>query len=181
MYHIKQDQRSMTSARMLVDGLTDCLKTKELSQISVSELCNAAKVSRTTFYRLFDTPVDALQYAADTLGARAAEQFRESGISDMHELILFYIRFVDSHSRTFESIVNSGRSDIIISSLEKNGVNLVPEGMLEEFSQREREYIASCVASIAVSIYKVNISHGKQESSEVLEAIMQKVWKVLSL
>ena len=67
MYRISADPRAVASAKKVIDGLENCLERKKLSDISVSEVCRLSGVGRATFYRLFDTPIDVLQYHSDLL------------------------------------------------------------------------------------------------------------------
>ena len=67
MYHINNDKRQIASAQKIVDGLTQCLSAKMMSEISVSDIATASGVSRSSFYRSFDTPMDVLAYASSTL------------------------------------------------------------------------------------------------------------------
>lgn len=62
MYHIKEDKRSLRSAQLIYQGLLDCLEEKEFQQISISDIQRKSFVSRSTFYRLFDTLNDVLDY-----------------------------------------------------------------------------------------------------------------------
>lgn len=54
----KENQRIAISKRMLKEGLLRLLSQKELSQVSVSELCKEASINRATFYRHYSTPLD---------------------------------------------------------------------------------------------------------------------------
>lgn len=53
MYHINNDKRQIASAQKIVDGLTQCLSAKMMSEISVSDIATASGVSRSSFYSEF--------------------------------------------------------------------------------------------------------------------------------
>ena len=53
MYHIKSDQRSQSSAAVIVRGLQECLKNTPLKSITVTDIHRVTGISRATFYRLF--------------------------------------------------------------------------------------------------------------------------------
>lgn len=38
MYHIKEDKRSKTSAKLIVSGLYNCLKHKKFDDITISDI-----------------------------------------------------------------------------------------------------------------------------------------------
>lgn len=56
----KENQRVAISKRLLKDSTMKLLKKKHIDKISVSELCEAAQINRTTFYRHYQTPHDVL-------------------------------------------------------------------------------------------------------------------------
>lgn len=65
MYHIASDKRAQRSADLLADAQKKLLLKKDPVALSVALLCREAGVSRTTFYRLFDTPDDVIRYVLD--------------------------------------------------------------------------------------------------------------------
>lgn len=56
----KENQRVALSKRLLKEGVMKLLKKKSIGDITVTELCNAAEINRTTFYRHYQTPHDVL-------------------------------------------------------------------------------------------------------------------------
>ena len=66
MYHIVNDRRAYRSVEKLVAAAERILLDREPQKLTVSLLCEESGVSRATFYRLFDEPVDVLRYDADT-------------------------------------------------------------------------------------------------------------------
>lgn len=60
----KVNQRVAISKRLMKEALLRLLKSKHISKISVSELCQEAQINRTTFYRYYQAPRDILQEIA---------------------------------------------------------------------------------------------------------------------
>ena len=65
MYHIPNDKRAVSSADNLEKALYELLTTRDMNEISVTDLCHASGVSRATFYRLYDNPTDILRHGLD--------------------------------------------------------------------------------------------------------------------
>ena len=57
---MKENQRIVISKRMLRESLLRLLRTKELSEINITELCREAEINRATFYKYYNTPQDVL-------------------------------------------------------------------------------------------------------------------------
>lgn len=56
-----------TSKKWLVDSIFDLMEVKSLENITVSEICDNAELSRRTFYRLFKNKKSLLEYYFDEL------------------------------------------------------------------------------------------------------------------
>ncbi len=57
----KENQRIAITKRMLRESLLELLKHKDISKISITELCQAAGINRSTFYRYYTVPQDVLE------------------------------------------------------------------------------------------------------------------------
>ncbi|MCC8106661.1 MAG: TetR/AcrR family transcriptional regulator [Clostridiales bacterium] len=55
-----ENQRIRISKTMLKSGMTQLLKEKSLSQITVYELCKVSQINRTTFYKYYGSPEELL-------------------------------------------------------------------------------------------------------------------------
>jgi len=164
---------------MIVDGLRDCLSDKHFTDIGVSELCGRAEVSRSTFYRLFDTTTDVLQYLVDSLVKEASDRILAKGTKEGAEYIRFYLDFIEKNIPLFETILMSGRIDILSRALTDHATVLIPADLLGNFSTSELDYLKAFSSSAAVSLYRVNIQHGKTESAKDLWEVFKKVLKML--
>ena len=56
----KENQRVMLTKRLLKENLIQLLMEKDIYQISIRELCDAAGINRTTFYRYYGSQFDLL-------------------------------------------------------------------------------------------------------------------------
>lgn len=57
-----KNKTAITSQEMIATAFYELLQTKEIAAISISELCQAAKVSRQTFYSLFTSKENIVIY-----------------------------------------------------------------------------------------------------------------------
>ena len=56
----RENMRVIVSKRMMREGLLRCLESKNIDEISISELCREAQVNRATFYNHYQFPKDIL-------------------------------------------------------------------------------------------------------------------------
>lgn len=57
----KENQRIALTKRLLKESLIRLMDTKSVQNITVSELCEAAEINRTTFYHHYGCPADVLR------------------------------------------------------------------------------------------------------------------------
>ncbi len=76
MYHIKKDQRSRLSAKLIFDGLGELLKENEYEDIRITDIVKKAEVGRATFYRNFDNKIDVLRYESDKVFIEMMEHLK---------------------------------------------------------------------------------------------------------
>lgn len=113
MYHIKDDQRSIRSGEMIYEGLVALMGEKDFATITVSDLVDAAKVGRTTFYRNFDEIEDVLRMRSDQviegfLGY--LQTYRQQHIDESPTTILKpVLRYFYLHSELVELLMKAKR------------------------------------------------------------------------
>jgi len=173
MYHIKDDKRMKTSAELLVAALQKCLVTTKMSELTVSDLSNAANVSRSTFYRLFDTPVDVLMYACDTMAGKIVEDYMAADIKDQEEFVLFSLRYWHKHYEILEAMFNCGRLDLVHHAIEMHSSKLIPE-IDNVFTPTEQEYLRIAAAGAFSGMLKAWIRNGKRETPEEMFLLYKK-------
>lgn len=67
MYHISCDIRAQRSAQLIAGSVLHLAEKKPLAEISIAEIQRVSGVSRSTFYRLFDTPLDVITWHVEKL------------------------------------------------------------------------------------------------------------------
>ena len=120
MYHIKSDKRSQSSAAGIVRGLQECLKTKPLKAITVSDLYKVSGISRATFYRLFDTPEDVLIYQLDQMTEEAVRLYEQEQSLSAAELLEKTIETGLENHDFIRALVVNGRQDLLFRYTERS-------------------------------------------------------------
>ena len=113
MYHIKPDKRAQASAECIAAGLVHCLQTTPLHAVTVSDLHRASGVSRATFYRLFDTVEDVLQYRLDQMIRQAAGAAGQQQHDTTRQLVEAMVQTGMEHHDFLKLLVDNGRLDLL--------------------------------------------------------------------
>lgn len=171
MYHIKKDRRSLTSAEMLYDALTACLREKPFAEISITEVTARAMVGRSTFYRNFDDLTDILRWKCSGQLKQVMLRYREetSILKRPLDLLEYVLDYWFEHSQALESLSTIGRADIIYDCIQE-GAALVRESVIEQlhFTQAEYDYFLAASSGIVGGILLTWLKNGRKESAHEL-------------
>lgn len=182
MYHIKRDRRSQSSASEIVRGLQECLQTKMLKSITVSDIHRATGISRATFYRLFDTPEDVLHYQLDQMLVQSIENYRENWRMEPEMLLEETIALGMRHHVFLKALVDNGRFDLLYHYTEETfrildfRMAISPENL----SPVEREYILSHLSMAMVTTLITWEKNGRRETAADMVKYLKSYVNVLS-
>ncbi len=184
MYHIKNDKRSQSSAEQIVRGLKECLKNTPLKAITVSDIHRITGISRATFYRLFDTPEDALYYYLDQLAEKLQENSPPTENFDGHKVLELVITQGMENHDILKAMVDNGRFDLLYQYTNQNFRTLARKYPI--FSQLtegiEREYVISQLSMNMVAILITWSQNGRKETpAEVVEYLRSYTQNFLTL
>ncbi len=182
MYHIPNDKRAKKSAGLLSEALLDCLKTKDFDNISISDLNKKSFVSRSTFYRLFDTTVDLLRYMCDTMFDDIIRTINRTQFSDTREMMEFFNREIMTKDILLDALVKSGHIDILYNTHSKYAPALLPYFTAGNETITEKE--GACALRILTASLFAYIGfwaeNGRQENAEELSALVNKSFQIIA-
>lgn len=77
----KGNAKSQLSKKMIVSSLLELLDGKLLSQVTIKNICDNAKISRKTFYRNFESKIDVLENVVEVLSEEYIDTI--NGLTDL--------------------------------------------------------------------------------------------------
>ena len=177
MYHVKNDNRSQTSANAIYEALLKLLKSNSFDTITVSSICEVSNISRATFYRNFDILEDVLAWYGDLL---------------IRKLIANYFKLPNNERPTFSNYALGLAFDDVeyIEVLSKtNKMHLIEPYVLTvlesvplTYDINESPYIKYAIhAKVAAFFSIINcwIVSGKKESIEELQNNLYEIYKYI--
>ncbi len=169
MYHIKDTKRSRFNAEELGKGLILCLQTKPLNQVSISDLHRVTGISRSTIYRLFDTPEDVLYYLCAQYMEQMADYFNNHTFSNIRELSVASIKLSIEKNELLEILVNNNRLDLLTEIYAANFQHIlsrIPAAQMKD--EVTNEYLYSFLYMTMSAVQTTWVKRGKTENSEQL-------------
>ena len=106
MYHIKHDKRAESSVELICTAVLELLETKPLGEITVSDVQRRSTVSRSTFYRNFDSLEDVLALLCD-------RGFDEIAAGSGAPVYIRVFHYWFNNAAVLEALVRTGRADIL--------------------------------------------------------------------
>lgn len=175
MYHIKDDKRVRTSAKLIGESLITLLQEKEFNKITITDIQRTSTVGRATFYRLFDSSVDVLEYLTDQTMDRILEHQRKVQMKSSKETIRFYIQEWMDNEVILQAIFDSGHVDVMYRSMQKltenGGKYFFPGTHLPE---KQLDYIVQLASTAMVGGLNAWIRHGKTETADEVYAYLER-------
>ncbi|MCQ2174460.1 MAG: hypothetical protein MJY61_04930 [Bacteroidales bacterium] len=135
-------------------------------------------MSRGTFYRIFDSPVDVLAYLCDSLIEEATEGFLKRRNGSKDELTLFFLNFWMEHCSLLESIQKSGKIELIVKSIRMHP-ELYNFAGDKTMTDSEVEFYGATFAGALSGLLFVWVRHGRKENVIEMFNIFKKVVDIL--
>lgn len=174
MYHIKNDKRAKTSAKLIYEALLECLNQKPFHEITITDIHKVSSLSRSTFYRNFDSLIDVLKWKSD----QSFEKLFNSYIKNInptkpHQLITFFFNYWFNNSEILEILLHINRQDIIYNSF-INKSQIITNYYKEKVSLpiNNYDYYIAIRVGIFISILMTWIKNGKKESAQEITKII---------
>ena len=93
----KRHPAALKSKQLIQDALMEILRFKGFQDITVSELCERANVSRRTFYRHYRNTIEVLEEASSTITANFSKALEANYDHSERDFLLGYFEFWESH------------------------------------------------------------------------------------
>lgn len=110
---------ALESKKLLTNALLELMEMYEYSLITVTQICQESKLSRRTFYRLFETKEDVLNEYLDSLTQEFMDMISEKDPRHYGEVALLYFEFWKEHAIFLKILKRNKMIGIIYHTVEK--------------------------------------------------------------
>ncbi len=121
MYHISNDKRSKESSTWIYEALEHLLDSRSFDDITVTDVCNQAKIGRVTFYRHYDCLEDVLRKKCDERFEGFIPYFKEYHIHKRNYpgFLRPFLRYWYVNATILELIIKANKAYIINEGMDR--------------------------------------------------------------
>lgn len=164
------NRTALSSQKQIADALIRLMQDREYSKISISQICREAGISRQTFYSLFTSKDDVIEYI---LSHHCCYQPAESTPS-LRSLCHGYGLYIIDQSDFITLLVKNHITHLMHDQLYRSLTGC--SCFLSEVDTRFRDYAADFFAVGLTSIAKNYILHGADEDIDFLDSLTESLF-----
>ena len=162
------------SKEKLLKGLLDLLEQKDYDDITISEICQEAGVSRMAFYRNFEAKENILDAYYIALGQKLMDEEPVEATVEYANRLL--IRMINDDRDMFRIYFSSGRRSTMEDLFRQNIENYILQlGLDKDIPEEERKLTASYCAGGVFSVLFDWVSGNYKEDEALIERLLNKL------
>ena len=161
------NKTAITSQNMFADALLTLLKTNSYENISISQLCTAAKVSRQTFYILFQSKENVIYYIITRnfsfLGRTISKDHKTINLDQLCD---YFIGYVNRNTGFLNLLYKNNLLSLLFSNFYNCILKYYDIFMISPAI--EKKYFAGFLAGALTSIIKIYLETDSPKTSSFL-------------
>ena len=170
---VKNNRRTLITRRILKESLLELMQKKNISKITIKEICDLSEMSRSTFYLHYQDQFELLEDIDKEVLEKTFENLSNinSPMNTMESIELF-LNYVKDHGTTFGILLcqpeNERFQESIISGVQKHVQASAPE--LDETPSAG--YLYTFIMHGSLSVIKAWIENGFDEDVRVVSEVI---------
>ncbi len=165
MYHIANDPRARKSAELIAQSVLVLSNDTPADRISIASIQRASSVSRSTFYRLFDTPVDVLLWQMNQIFDDFARQLPQG--KPQKDILFSFFYLIMEHAELLAALEKCNRLDALAQNhrryFKKVGSVF---GIPTDQREKGQEYFIDIISYLLPVVIATWIHRGQRETPE---------------
>lgn len=182
----KDDRRVKYTKMVLKESFIKLLNKKDISQISIKEICEDADINRATFYAHYSDQYDLLRKIEDELLENVSSYISEYAQKDAHldntEMVEKIFEYIKENAELCKLLLSEqGDIDfqrhVIMLVYDKNVIDLTGGGI---FTKEDAEYVYSFAITGCVGVIQKWLDNGMKRSTRSMAETIIKLTMGLS-
>ncbi|PAV29624.1 TetR family transcriptional regulator [Virgibacillus profundi] len=173
----KLDRRKKYTRMVLKDSLMKLLKEKQISTITVKEICELADINRSTFYAHYSDQFDLLEQIEEELIEEMIMYLRTYDFEKEDEALQMterLIKYFASKQDECQTLLNEN----VDSSFEKKVMVVAQRFIMKDWMEVKHldedisEYLSTFIVSGSIQVMKVWLNNGMDKSPKEMAEII---------
>lgn len=182
MTGIKGNRRILYTKKTIKDSLLKLLETKEIHQVTVTDICKNADINRGTFYAHYKDAFDLLQSMEDELFNQILDYIDETPVEEYSDSLLLKVIELISENKDLCKVLLCKQSDNkildrLIYVASKTEIEQIYSNS-NEFTKAHLNYYIRYVVGGCISIIQAWLENNLPESPSELVKIINTVNKL---
>ena len=168
------NKTALASQRQIADALLDLLAEQPYAEISVSAVCKRARVSRQTFYSLFQSKENVMTFALrnDCCYSSPEEGARKA---DFRQLCVNFSRYIIGHADALRLLERHGLMALLRSVLREDLAHCpaFSRHLYPALAPYALDYVAAGIASIAETYARAGGGEDEDALADIICALLR--------
>lgn len=161
------NKTAIASQDMISQALLKLLQYKSFFNISISELCKEAQISRQTFYSLFKSKENVILYQIENKYKFTLDLFADKEHLTLQDLCYCYNLYMNNNMDYIKMLIDNNLSQTLYKGFYNGFISC--RRIIPEKYESMREFIAVFVAHGLTSIAKTYVLNGLPEGIDSLD------------
>lgn len=147
---------ALRSMKMISDAMLELLKKKNIDEISIKELCLEADISRPTFYQMFDSKEEIVQYRMDEFFETYRQEIYRKNIApnDLNSIVHIFFRIVYDNPEFREISIHNNFSNFLSETFTEF-LEQIDELHFPQLSKEENEYLFAFISGAVTQVIRL--------------------------
>ncbi|MFV0441013.1 MAG: TetR/AcrR family transcriptional regulator [Lachnospirales bacterium] len=169
MYNGK-NKTALLSQKLITEAFLTLLEKNKLSKVTVSEICKKAGVSRQTFYSLFKSKENLINYEYNRRNIQLYDYFNDKENVKMEDIIVAFSSFLFDNKKFFKILVENDMLCLINDAIQINLASY--NNFLPKNEDLKNAYALSFISGGLTEITRIYILNENPPKLELIESFL---------
>lgn len=166
---------ALRSREWFRSALLDLLKNKRFTQITVKDLCKKADLSRQTFYQIFDSKEEVMEYHFMTLFEKFCNECSDFSEISLSELVYQFFHFFYEQKEFVKVLIENNMTYLLEQQFEVYLCKIdffKNRNDTDDYPDYTLSYVAGALTQILIHWFKKEFDLSVQEIADMTEQII---------
>lgn len=155
---------ALRSREEIVNSFMTLLQHSSIDRITIKQIMDTAGLSRQTFYQIFSSKEEILEYYLDSVFGKFTAHYRINTVHNLCDAARLFFGFFEEYKNSLGVIIRSGNNNVLQSKCREylQREKFVHYALRETRTEQEQEYAAAFVICGMVAMLEQWIREGAE-------------------